>query len=285
MNNLTPSGTLPLDPSLVPRPELCRLAMRVAPSGLDVVIVSIINDNSLIWRHLPFAGNSVDGGIDIKAFEDTVYDNRLLLSEFTAIDVIIDTRRFMAIPAEKATEDYCEEVFAELYPDSADDEVIISEATEDAAIAAFVPTALTAFIRRTFGVRARIYHRMAPLCRFFSIKNKLGNNGKLHVHIDNNRADIIAIDREGLLMANTFAITNEMDALYYTLAAARSLDFDNSTDRVIISGDTEIRDHLLPLMRKYVSYAMPMIFPSDIFKLGRDALSAPFELIALPLLD
>ena len=30
---------------------------------------------------------------------------------------------------------------------------------------------------------------------------------------------------------------------------------------------------------------MPLIFPSDIFKLGRDALRAPFELIALPLID
>ena len=68
-------------------------------------------------------------------------------------------------------------------------------------------------------------------------------------------------------------------------AAARELEFDNSTDRLIVSGDADIRDRLLPLLRKYVSYVMPMIFPSDIFKLGRDALNAPFELIAIPLLD
>lgn len=282
MNGQNTQGAPLSDPTLVPRPEMCRLAMRVAPGGLDVVIVSRVNDNPLIWRHLPFA--DTDSDVNVKAFEEVVYDNRLLLADFAATDVIVDTRRFMAVPAERATEQTCEEIFDDLYPDDRDTEVIISPATDDAAIAACVPSALTAFIRRTFGVRARICHRMAPLCRFFSIKNRLGNTGKLHVHIADGRADIVALGRDGLLMANSFPYKSETDVLYYTIAAARELEFDNSTDRIIVSGDADIRDRLLPLLRKYVSYVMPMIFPSDIFKLGRDALNAPFELIAIPLL-
>lgn len=282
-----PAAFPPLDPSLVQRPDTCRLTMRIAPQGLDVVIASRVNDNPLLWRHLAFPPQDVEHADDINvtAFEETVYDNRLLLADFYAVDVIIDTCRFMAMPADVATADTAEKILADIYPDKDNTEVVISTATPDAAIVALVPGALTAFVRRTFGVKTNITHRMAPLCQFFNIKNKLGNNGKLHVHIADNRTDIIAIGREGLLMANSFRTETETDVLFYVMAAARNLDFDNSTDRIILSGNAQIRDKVLPLLRKYVSYVMPMIFPSQIFKLGHDALVAPFELIALPLLN
>ena len=277
------SSAAPLEPDLVPNPQTCRMALRVSPTALDVVIVSRVNDNALIWRRLPFP----DAGatVSVRALEEAVYDNRLLLSDFSTVDVLIDTPRFMAIPIGIATDaGKVEEIFGALYPHEEQD-VIVSAATDDAAIAFSAEPALTAFLRRTFGAGVRISHVLTPLVRFFAIKTRLGNSCKLHLHLDGNRASLVAFGREGLLMANTFTVTAAEDAVFYTLSAARHLEFDNAADRLILSGDSALRDSVLPLLRRSVSYVMPLIFPSDIFKLGRDALRAPFELIALPLLD
>lgn len=279
-------ASAPLEPNLVPNPQTCRMALRVSPEALDMVIVSRVNDNALIWRRLPMPDSAdSDGAISVRSLEEVVYDNRLLLSDFAAVDVLIDTPRFMAIPNETAADTgKVEEIFGSLYPDDEQD-VIVSRATDDAAIAFSADPALTAFLRRTFGAGVRISHVIAPLVRFFAIKTRLGNNGKLHLHMDGRRATLIAFGREGLLMANTFRVNAAEDAVFYTLTAAHHLGFDNATDRVIVSGDSDLRDSVLPLLRRSLSYVMPLIFPSDIFKLGRDALRAPFELIALPLID
>ena len=265
-------ASAPLEPNLVPNPQTCRMALRVSPEALDVVIVSRVNDNALIWRRLPMPDSAdADGAISV--------------SDFAAVDVLIDTPRFMAIPNETAADTgKVEEIFGSLYPDDEQD-VIVSRATDDAAIAFSADPALTAFLRRTFGAGVRISHVIAPLVRFFAIKTRLGNNGTLHLHMDGRRATLVAFGREGLLMANTFRVNAAEDAVFYTLTAAHHLGFDNATDRVIVSGDSDLRDSVLPLLRRSLSYVMPLIFPSDIFKLGRDALRAPFELIALPLID
>jgi hypothetical protein len=124
-----------------------------------------------------------------------------------------------------------------------------------------------------------------PLCRYFGIKNRLGNAGKFHIHLSDESIDIIAYGADGLLMANTFASTDVNDDLYYVLAAARSLDFDNNNDQMLLSGNAARREALIPLLRRYISYVMPVIFPSAMFKAGKDSLSAPFELITLPLCE
>ena len=73
-----------------------------------------------------------------------------------------------------------------------------------------------------------------------------------------------------------------MDAVYYILASRENLRLPD-TDEIMISGDRTTRAAITPVLRRYVRYVMPAIFPSVMFRAGRASLSAPFELIVAPL--
>jgi hypothetical protein len=52
-------------------------------------------------------------------------------------------------------------------------------------------------------------------------------------------------------------------------------------DELQLSGDKAVRDELMPQLRKYISFVMPIIFPASAMKIGQDAIKAPFDLILL----
>ncbi len=54
------------------------------------------------------------------------------------------------------------------------------------------------------------------------------------------------------------------------------------TDEIIIAGDSRRRAAITPLLRRYVSYVMPAIFPAELFRAGRAVLSCPFETAITP---
>jgi hypothetical protein len=273
--------TTTLQASLVPHPQHSRLAMRVCNGAIDVVIFSSVEDNSLQWHSIVLDAAAPS---PFKALEEAVYRNPLLLADFGRIDVLIDTKRRLVVPSEESDGDNINSMFAQLYPDYKYEVVSSSIDSNGTTIAIADDAERINFIRRTFN-NPHISDRIVPLCRYFGIKNRLGNAGKFHVHLGENTVDIIAYGADGLLMANTFSSDNENDDLYYVMWAANALKFDNNSDQMLLSGNAQRREHLIPLLRRYISYVMPVIFPSAMFKAGQDALSAPFELITLPLCE
>lgn len=63
------------------------------------------------------------------------------------------------------------------------------------------------------------------------------------------------------------------------MSAWQSYKLDPMVDEVQLAGSKTTRDSLKPLLRKYVNYVMPVIFPAAAMKLGDDAIKAPFDLI------
>lgn len=271
------------DKPVINNPELCRLAVQIGDDAIDAVVTSRVTDNSLVWRHIPLDPADTD---HLKAVENAIYDNTWLLADYGSVNVLVDTDRIMLFPAEHADADSIADDFAEVYPN--DDIAIITtrlgraEGAPVAAVAIDAP--LAAFINRTFNNPA-VTAPLIPLATYFGIKKHLGNSGKLHVHLAQGRTTVIAYAGTRLLMANTFRVNTATDSLYYVLAAARWLNFDTDADSMPVSGDAKLRDELMPMLRRYVTSAMPLIFPAALFKAGKDAMLAPFQLVLLPLID
>lgn len=272
-----------LNPNTVQHPQHSRLSMLLHPHSLDVLVTSRVADNSLQWHTLTLdkAAPSV-----LAAFQNAVYDNPLLLAPFGTVDILVDTPHFIVVPPGTDTET-AHGMLAQLYPN---EDFVTNLSTAEASgqqsalIATALPTELAKYIGRTFH-RPRVAHRLAPMSRFFSVRGRMGNTERIHLHLHAGAIDILAYGRQGLLMANSFVSGSAEDDLYYALAAARSLQFDNSADRMLISGDAARRDALLPLLRRYISYAMPAIFPAAMLRAGSEALNAPFELVSIPLTE
>ncbi|MDE6135730.1 MAG: DUF3822 family protein, partial [Muribaculaceae bacterium] len=130
---------------------------------------------------------------------------------------------------------------------------------------------------------------VTPLLRYFSRKTLLGNTAKLYAHFNSGSArsvDILVFGPDGSpSMISSHPATSGTDAVYYILASAKACGLAFDSDEILICGDAAMRDAVMPTLRRYFNYVMPVIFPSAAFRAGREALKAPFPLIILPLCE
>ena len=107
----------------------------------------------------------------------------------------------------------------------------------------------------------------------------------MFLHLDGERMRMCIFGKGRLLMANTFDYRSPDDAAYYVLHAWQSFGFDALADEILLSGEKSRRDQITPLLRKYVNYVIPAIFPAAAMRIGHDAVRAPYHLILLALCE
>lgn len=270
-----------LDKSLVSDPTICNLLLRVGTGRLDVAVYSVVHDNSLIYRSVSLDPAASDM---LKAVEDTVYDNPLLLSDFRRIYCLLETDRTMVVPLEADDPALCRNMFKAVHPDFAGEVLESSTSTRNARILYGPDEALIGFIRRTFhGVT--IDSHLSPLCRYFASKPGRGNSRRVICNFRREAVDVVILDGNMLMLANTFRYNSPMDAVYYILASWKSLGLDVHTDELLLAGDQGVREEIVPTLRRFLARVMPVIFPPQMFRAGRESMRAPFDLIVTPLCE
>ncbi len=277
-------GDTVLGKDLISEPRMWNLAMRLNSAVMDVMLYNGSRPDSLIYRRLPLDTSSSTW---VKALEETIYDNPLLLGDFNGTHIIVDTTRVAAVPDDVVADTDMQEVVADMLlpADDIDEELIISHVPAlSAAMMMKMPEETATFLRRTFNNPA-IMHRLTPLCRYFFNSSKLGHTGRVYVNLQQKSLDILAFGNDRLLLANTFEFDNITDAVYYIMACRETLGCSDRNNEVLLAGNADVREELTPILREYIGYVMPAIFPSTMFKAGKEALTAPFDLIVLPLCE
>lgn len=273
----------PLDSSLIANPRLYNLILRVEPARLDVMIYNGDEEDSIIYRSI-----RLDTALSqIAALEETVYDNPVLLGDFNKITVIIATTEYAITPEWASTDEILAGMVADKLLVNDDNETeLLNIPMHDTGISVMLKpeTRLTAFLRRTFN-NPEILHHVVPLIRYFSKSDRLGTAGKIFVNLRNDSLDIISFSNNSPHLINTFRFRDKIDAVYYILACREQLKENGSDHEILISGNSDIREEITPILRRYVGYVMPVIFPSTIFKAAKDTMKAPFDLIVLPLCE
>lgn len=258
--------------------ELSDSCLRVVAVMPDEVLSE--GDGGIAYREISF-GNSRDGLL--KRVEDAVYGDPLILEDFGRVTVLCDTRRVMVLPdfvspGSEAAEAAFRRFFPGCLPDGDRGEMMFSKVgAMDMTVAFEMPRDVVCFLRRTFPC-VRIDHPLVPLCRYFRGKYRTRCYGKTFVNLFGDRLDVVTLGDNAPLMVNSFLFREPMDAVYYILAARQSLHLADS-DEIIIGGDRLARARITPVLRRYVRYVMPAIFPAVMLKSGREALSAPFEMV------
>ncbi len=273
-----------LNKETITNPELWQLYLDIAPDRLDVMIYSPVEDRSMVTATFQLDPAAQDTA---KAVEEIVYDNPLLLADFKRATVVYHTDRFSVMPAQLTDSDITDAVMAIYQPEPQPGSETLSNELPglDATIHFNMPAELYNFLMRTFNC-PRVFHHLAPLAIYFHSSNRLGNTNKTFINIRGNRLDIISFTRDTVMTANTFTFRSDLDAVYYTLAARELNGLDPDEHELLISGDRNAREAITPLLRKYVAYVMPVIFPSIMFKAGgQTAMNSPFELIVTPLCE
>ena len=74
------------------------------------------------------------------------------------------------------------------------------------------------------------------------------------------------------------------DAVYYILNTWQQIKFNPRQDYLYITGDKQQTDEIREILKRYLLYIVPVVFPAQIFQAGKDSINAPFDLIALQVL-
>ncbi|MFI3239247.1 MAG: DUF3822 family protein [Bacteroidales bacterium] len=263
-------------------PSLWYAAIKISSGEVHYELFNNLEDNSLIYKSIDIYS---DSGSYLNNVENAIYDNPILLQEFGRIRVVIDTTKFMLVPTELVSDDSKDMLFTQLFPDY-DGEVMVNELKgSDASIIFGVDKGLVAFLKRTFQ-NLMILHHLTPICEYFYAKNKLGNDvSRAYLSVYGDKVDISVFANSSILFANSYKINGSGDVVFYLLNIWKQLGLDVMRDELHICGDTTMRDELMPTMREYITYVLPVVFPPAIFKYGKDIMKVPFNMILLPLCE
>ncbi len=257
--------------------------MMAEDGALTAVAHSTVEDSTLMCIHPEI---DREASAPLKAVEDAVYANPLLLTNFGRTDVVFRSGDFAVVPSGLADD-------ATGLDLSRQDREILRDSIPSLGVDVVwsAESASLNFFRRTFH-NARLHHHLSPLLRYFSRQTDLGNSGKMYVHFNGDsttgveEVDVAVFGTGGRLMfANTFVCRAVDDAVFYILSAASLSGFDLSADRMFVCGRASSRDEAMTSLRRFANYVMPVIFPSAMLKAGREAVNAPFPLIILPLCE
>jgi len=260
---------------LIAQPQNWQLVLEVSPTALSVVAFSPDGNHALIHEEIAF---DPAAATPLKALEDAVYNNSMLLLDFRKVTVIYATTTFLPMPVLLAP--MAEKLLANAFAP----ENITGTQTLwcplmplKCAIAFAVPAAVLGFLQRTFH-NATIVHPLVPQALWMSLRYPGGCRGKTLVNVRSNRLDLVILGEKAPLSINSYDITCATDALYYVLAARQAHGLTD-TDEIFIAGERELRAQTSVLLRRYVRFVMPVILPAVMLRAGRAAFDAPFESI------
>ena len=268
-----------LDKDMVADTAICDMLVRVSAGRVDVAVYSVVSDNSLVYRS--FAVSSPASLL--KTLEEVVYDNPLMLCEFRKVHILVDTLDYMMIPASTGEAD-AREMFMTMHPGYDGTVELCDTSTRNAVVVYGIDRDLSGFLHRTF-VGATVMPHILPLTRYFSSKPGRGNSRRMICNFRQSAMDIVVLDGNSMLQANTFTFRAPMDAVYYILASRSLHGLDPYGDELLLAGDQQLREEVAPVLRTYISRVMPALFPPQMFRAGKEAMKAPFDMVVAPLCE
>ncbi len=277
-----------LDKDAISQPELWKLALTVRERRLDVALFPPVTRQEMIWRAFPF--DTAAAGT-LKAIEDVIYDNPLLLCDFKSVDCIIDNTPELLLPSALPSAQIAgcyDRSIASAKQEATDPFDIETFATgdPDCCVAVCQSPEIRAFFTRTF-YNVRFDSRIAALCRYFIIHSSGQQDGpEVNVILLDKRLTLIVTDRGRLLMANNFSFVKGIDAAYYILASISSLGLDRESVAVCISPAVNEEDSSISdILNRFIPHTSPIPFPMLRYRASRLTLHAPFELITRPICE
>lgn len=265
----------------IQQPELWTLQLSLRDKAIDYILFTEAQENSLITGTVEL-DNSADSYL--KAVENAVYDNPLLLDDYRQVRVIINSQRFLVLPS--AYEEFeAQEVFDTTFPNSEGEMAICHLDRCDVNIAFEVPNGLLGFLQRTFSTPP-VFHHLHPLCEHYKRLNEGTEISRMFLNLnDDNRMDMVVYRNGKMVLANSFDYHSEQDATFYALHAWDSLGLDRLNDELQLTGNKAKRNIVVPVLRKYIGFVMPAIYPAAAQRLGLNTMKAPFDLILLALCE
>lgn len=256
------------------------MQLSLGAKTIDYILYTDVQDNSLIMGSIDLDSSAETY---LKSLENTIYDNPLLLDDYKQVRVVLGSQRFMVLPGQY-DEFEAQEAFELAYPDSDGEMAMCSLVRCGVNIAFEVPKGVMGFLQRTFSTPP-VFHHLHPLCEHYHHLNEGSEISRMFLNFTPGHMDMVIYQSGNIVLANSYDYRSPQDAAYYALHAWDSIALDRLTDEVQLTGSKAERDAIAPILREYIGYVMPAIYPAAALRLGQNAMKAPFDLIMLALCE
>lgn len=259
---------------LIADPTLWRLILRVDPAGLRALLIGPESVERSVLSHSETLTDA-----SVKALENAVYDNPLLLSDFAGVDIIFSTPGLFLAP--RGTETLREEMADAMLPDSDGPRTILSEpvAATDAEVCFAADSGRLNFLTRTFATAA-FHHSLAVDASYLAHRNAAGADAA-HLYAlceGPGEMAVIAFGPSGRpVYLNRPQPAGAPDAAYYILAPGLR------GTPMSVGGEPELRNAVCALLRRVdpTARVLPLTLDEDLLHLRRLAPDATFDMIFL----
>ncbi len=264
----------------IQQPELWTLQLSLSARAIDYILFTEAHADSLIMGRIEL---DLSSGSYLKAVENAVYDNPVLLDDYRRVRVVVSSQHFVVLPA-GYDEIAGEEALRATYPDC-DGDVARCELRRCGVVIAFeVPRGVLGFLQRTFSTPP-VFHHLHPLCEHYKRLNEGSEISRMFLNMGESHMDMVVYKGGEIVMANAYDYRSAQDAAYLALHVWDSFEMDRLNDEMQLTGDKTQRNAIVPILRDYIHYVMPAIYPAAAIKLGQNAMKAPFDLIMLALCE
>lgn len=254
------------------------LSIRLMPDGFSFSTHNVLVEDSFTYREIHFGSTSNY----LAALEESIHQTEELLLPYRLVEIIVASSRFTLIPSEL----YHEKTAADWYSFTVtpkQEKILTDRLEHTGALNVYgIEEDVYAFLNRTFST-PRFHHHQSILCEYFAIKSKMGNSDKMICQPRHGMIDILCFSKGRLRLANTVEYRHLNDAVYYILSVWSNLKMNQATDTLHLTGDQKQISDLTSLLNPYIGSISPVVFPTQMFNLGKESLDAPFDIIALPL--
>lgn len=253
---------------------LWRMILRIESQRLSVLLLGPESvERSVLFHSEPLADDS------IRALENAIYDNSLILGDFANVDIIFANSDAFISPL--SASEIREQMAEAMLPDySSARRIETEEVTNSLEVIYAVNEEVFNFIARTFAA-ARFHHSMAINSKYLYHRNaRAGASAHLFALCEGqDELALISFDAAGILcnMSRPKALTAE-DCAYFILASANAQDMPLS-----VGGNPSLRNEVCNILRRMRPDAtvLPLTLPEDLLQLRHMAPEAYFDMIFL----
>lgn len=194
----------------------------------------------------------------LKRIEECVYDHPQVLDDFSA-DIILEASKKLWVPTERVADD--EEQGEDWYADvfEADPMDIMAEEVGDATALFSLAPGLKAFLQRTFP-GARLHSHVAV--EVGKLRNRNADAQRIYIDIREGEADFLMFRGTEFISASTHMWSELSDIQYHLYNIMDIYGADARTVQVAVSGLSEAKAALLPLLRKQIAYVTLTTIPN-----------------------
>lgn len=266
----------------IQHPGEWKLSLRIDEKCVRFTAHSDVELNSLVSQKVELSGGEGDF---LRSLENSIYDNPFFLLDFKRVSIALHSMRHIVLPDEFAdNQELAERAFSAMYG-TIDGDVIVDRLNGcGAAIAFEAPHGVLAFLNRTFN-NPPVRHHLSALCEYFAAKNDHADVDRQYMYLHDGLADVLVFKEGRFVLANTFECRTADDTAFFALDIWNMQELDAFNDELQIAGDKSVREAVTPILKKYITYVMPVIFPAAAMKIGQDSMKAPFDLILMSLCE